>query len=288
MKKDEIFFGEAGLTSTSANFIANLAKETYSTIEKSLQNMTFYTTTFKLIGTEKEELLKQGDCSVDEVLSSMEKIAGLKTLIAWLREAIKAKERLTAENNNHSYEYYGIEVPERPVQEDSITADDYIATLNIKQRNRYYYLESFCSTIGEYIHPNGAFSKQRDSLAKAIAEPNYIQGEGRDTILYTKTPTVSQDTIEEKFMELQQEYRQYQAELNSIKHEIETAVNEDIQRKNVAFEAKVTDYQEKMAVTNATLRSKKLEELDRVSKLKIIIPDNLKSIYDIIQNLGKK
>ena len=38
MQKDKIYFGENGLTSTSANHIANLAKEYYQTLRNFLTN----------------------------------------------------------------------------------------------------------------------------------------------------------------------------------------------------------------------------------------------------------
>lgn len=72
MQKDLVFFkkeGEEGvaLTSTSANHIANLAKE--------------------YIQGESSEVL-------DSLQSLLEGVAQTKSLIAWLREGIKAKENL--------------------------------------------------------------------------------------------------------------------------------------------------------------------------------------------------
>lgn len=53
MKKDMIFFSKEGkgLTSTSANHIANLAKEMVREIESSLSSLTLYSTSVALIGT---------------------------------------------------------------------------------------------------------------------------------------------------------------------------------------------------------------------------------------------
>ena len=88
-------------------------------------------------------------------------------------------------------------------------------------------------------------------------------------------------------MTLQQEYRTYQAELNSMKHEIESAVQKDTREKNLEYVQKLDEYKNKMSVADALLTSKKKEELEEISKLKIIIPDSLKGIYDKVQNLGK-
>jgi hypothetical protein len=94
MEKDLIFFGNSGLTNTSANYIANLAKELYNSIEKELNNIVFYTTTVKLIGSKEESLIQGGVTSVDDIPNKLNDIAQLKSLIAWPRDAIKAKDRL--------------------------------------------------------------------------------------------------------------------------------------------------------------------------------------------------
>jgi regulator of replication initiation timing len=287
MEKDKIFFGESGLTSTSANHIANLAKELYSTAEVALDNMCFYTTTVQLIGSAEKSMLREGMHSVKEIPETMKIVAELKSLIAWLREAIKAKERLIKEAQNGDYEWYGMSIPERPEREEYMTKDDYIATLSIKERNRYYYLEAFCATIGEYIHPNGKFAQERESLKKILSEPNSVSGSGRDTLLYSKKPSLDVQEIEDTFMSLQNTYRSYQAELNSIKYQIEDAVNRDTARKNIDYEEKMSDYRNIMLSLSSQLATKQKEAVDAASNLKIIIPDSLKSIYGKVASLGK-
>ena len=288
MEKDKIFFGESGLTQTSANHIANMAKELYSTAESVLDNMTFYTTTLSLIGSPEERLIKQGLGSLDNIPETMASIAELKSLIAWLREAIKAKERLISEAQCSGFDDYGMETPERPERAAYISKEDYIATLSIKERNRYYYLEALCATIGSYIHPGGKFASERDQLKKIISEPHQVSGSGRDTLLYTRQPSVELDKVEDVFMSLQNTYRSYQAELNSIKYQIEDAVNKDTAAKNIEYSKAIEDYNNKMAVLNAQLEEKRKQAVLAASNLKIIIPDSLKAIYEKVNSLGKK
>ena len=287
MEKDLIFFGEAGLTSTSANFIANLAKEKYSSITQALESVVFYDTSVKLLGTSETTVLKEGVLSVAGIEPNLKKVAQLKRLIAWLREAIKAKERLIKEAQNGDYEYYSIPIPERPECEAYISSDDVIATFNIKQRDRYYYLEAYCATIGEYIHPSGTFAQERKHLQDIIHEPNEVTGNGRDTLIYTRKPSLPVDQVEDTFMSLQQTYREYQAELNSIKHQIEETVNQDTAKKNIEYSEKVSAYKTEMAAADAELTRKRKEAVTAASNLKIIIPDSLKDIYDDIKELGK-
>jgi hypothetical protein len=93
--------------------------------------------------------------------------------------------------------------------------------------------------------------------------------------------------VDEEFMSLQQIYREYQAELNSIKHEIEDTVNKDTARKNIDYGEKMSDYRNIMLSASAQLTTKRKEAVTAASNLKIIIPDALKDIYEDVKELGK-
>lgn len=289
MEKDKIFFSEdgKGLTSTSANYISNQAKHCYQTTQQALDEMVFYTTTVKLLSSSDMNLLKEGVKTVADVPQMMKDIAMYRSLISWCREAISAKERLIKEAQNGGYEYYGIEVPKSPEREDYVSSDDVIATFNIKQRNRYYYLEAFCATIGQYIHPGGVYATERDQLQKVIHEPNTVSGSGRDALLYSRKPSLNPQEVEDTFMSLQQTYREYQAELNSIKHEIEETVNKDTAEKNIRYSEACKAYSDTMKVLDAELTRKRKEAVTAASNLKIVIPDSLKDIYEKVSKLGK-
>ena len=47
----KVYFGVDGLTSTSANYVCNLAKEYYKKFETALDQTKFYNTTVSLIGS---------------------------------------------------------------------------------------------------------------------------------------------------------------------------------------------------------------------------------------------
>ena len=288
MEKDKIFFGKDGLTSTSANFLANIAKELYETAETSLNTMVFYDTKLKLLSSADETVVRNGTTSVGWITENLNFIAELKSLIAWLREAIKAKERLSNEAKNSTYEDYGIEVPEHPSCQRYITEDDYIGSMNIKQRNRYFYLEAFCATIGKYIHPGGKYAFERTELKRILDNPHNIVGGGRDTLIYSMTPSLPVDDVENTFMTLQQTYRSYQAELNSIKHEIYEAVEKDKSTKDNEYDEKLKEYSNAMSVANSKLSVCRNKAIEDVSKLRIIIPDSLKAVYEKVKNTGKE
>lgn len=279
MLKDKIFFGESGLTTTSANHIANIAKEKYQLLLKQLETITLYNTNIGLIGSEKQPL-SYGVETLSNVKPSLESIAQLKSLIAWLREAIKAKERLFEDVKS---ENFGLVAPVQPICENVMTEDEYVATWSIKKRNRYYFLETMCATIGSYIHPNGAFAKAREEYMNKLTNPLRVVGQGRDTTIYEYLPSIDSEEVENTFMTLQSEYRSYQSELNSLKYEIEEAIRSDNLEKSNKYSSEMRNYEASLENYNAEIKTLRLKENERISNLKIIIPDSLQKIYQEVK-----
>ena len=279
MLKDKIFFGESGLTTTSANHIANIAKEKYQLLLKQLETITLYNTNIGLIDSEKQPL-SYGMETLSNVKPSLETIAQLKSLIAWLREAIKAKERLFEDVKS---ENFGLVAPVQPICENVMTEDEYVATWSIKKRNRYYFLETMCATIGSYIHPNGAFAKAREEYMNKLTNPLKVVGQGRDTTIYEYLPSIDSEEVENTFMVLQSEYRTYQAELNSLKYEIEEAIRSDNLAKSNKYSSEMRNYEASLENYNAEIKTLRLKENERISNLKIIIPDSLQKIYQEVK-----
>lgn len=293
MKKDQIFFANEGLTSTSANYIANLAKEMYQSLETKLEDITLYTTEIGILGCKDTNILKEG-VSIDflkEIDSNLIKIAKLKSLIAWLREAIKAKERLIREaqiiEDTAIADILGIVIPESPKAYVRLSEDDIVATWNIKQRNIYYYLDTVCSTIGSYIHPKGDFSLAREKFIKILSEKHIASGSGRDTVIYTRTPTVGLQDVEDTFFQLQNKYREYQAELNSMKHQIEVALQEDDVEKSQKESLEMQEYANAIKSIQCKISEYRKDTVRAMQTLKIVIPDSLKSVYELVSSTGK-
>ena len=97
MKKvNEVFFGEHGLTSTSANHLANIAQEKIVSNEAKLKNLNFVTTTVDIVGSPENsgKVINKGydETRLSEVRGLLSEIADMNAFCAWIREAIKAKE----------------------------------------------------------------------------------------------------------------------------------------------------------------------------------------------------
>lgn len=293
MKKDMIYFSESGLTATSANHIANLAKEYYQTLETELGNIKLYDTRVALIGNSSSNLLSEGNTIsfIESIEDKLLQISNAKSLIAWLREGIKAKDNLLKEIRNMSLEEYctikGVLCPIRPEREESLDEDTYLSNLSVKDRNRYFELQTKCAVIGKYIHPDGQFANARKDLKDKISNPNRVSGNGRDALLYSYTPTVSKETVDTAFYELQAKHREYQAELNGMLHSMQQAIEKDSFEKNATYIQQLAEYNNAVNTLHSEMKDYLEKEQSNISHLKIIIPNNLISIYNEISKLGK-
>lgn len=289
--ENKVFFGESGLTSTSANHVANLAKEFISSNENYLNSISFINCKVGLISSDKDQTYSLGVQNLNDIEVILAAIAKCKALIAWLREAIKAKNALISDINNFNISSYcqlkGLPNPERPQLPDYLTAEEYYDSLPIKERNEYYSLEAEAATLGQFIHPGGNLNQQRSLLSEKLMHPIKSEGEGRDTILYKYSPSISLEEVDSTFFKLQAKHREIQARLNGMKHLCEIAVQQDQLQKDNTYKAADNAYFTKMHELANEINIYKDEELTRIQNLKIVIPNSLESIYKKIQSLGK-
>ena len=284
--------GEVALTSTSANHIANLAREYIQSLELDLTNVNFYNTEVALIGG-NSNILQEGWKAeeLNKVIPGLQEIALAKSLIAWLREGIKAKEALMKEIEDLSFEQWcqdnNVKAPVSPEYGHILTEDEYYDSLPIKERNRYYQLETEAAVIGRYIHPNGDLSKARKALKDKIQHPHEVDGRGRDALIYTYTPTITVGSVEALFFELQKKHREVQAQLNAIKHSCEQAIAESTQKVNTEYNIAVLEYDANLKNTIGLYKEYKDNKCRECKELKIVIPKSLLGIYSTINSLGK-
>lgn len=288
------FFSEQGLTLTSANHIANLAKEFVKANEQELASVSFYSTELSIIGNPETQTIHTGwqKSQLVSIPANLIKIAEAHSLIAWLREAIKAH---TAEMNRVEglkFEEYakslGYIIPEQPIREQAITEAEYLESLPIKERNKILSLQSYASVIGKYIHPDGTFADARKDAFNKASNPTEVKGNGRDTLIYHYIPTIESAETEKIFYELQQAHRSAQAELNGYLHKVSVAVQEDNDKKAKEYNKAMAEYRQKMTGLTAIVEEAKMAYLNNLRQLRIAIPNELKGIYEVVSALGKK
>ena len=277
---------EVALTATSANHIANLAKEAYERLEAKLENTSFIKETIQVIGSTAETTVKLSTAGLISLAPDvLEEIYEYKSLIAWLREAIKEKENLFKKNRDYKSEEYIQHINNRPVCEEYLSQEDIINSWTVKEQEEYLSLETKCAVIGKYIHPNGPLSKAKTVLSKRINNPVTTECSGRDTIIRKYYPECTEEEVNNLFFKLQNTHREYQAQLNGIKHKIDIALREDMQKKDEAFKLALEEYNKKaseLLVADKLYRDNKHKEIEA---LKIVIPNRLKPIYDKLNSM---
>lgn len=281
------------LTSTSANHVANMAKEYLQTLKKEMDNISLVDTKVELIGAGKSALLNIGKNRnfLNNISNKLNIMIKTQSLIAWLREAIKEKDKMLREISSTSLKEWcsknGNNYPEVPIKEPSLTEEEYYNSLSVKTKNNYYHLETTCAVIGKYIHPDGNLSKAREDLKEKMNAPHDLEGSGRDALIYTYTPTVSVDEIDNVFFNLQNQHREAQAELNAIKHKCEVAISQSVIECETKYTKEIQEYNALMSTLTNFYNLWKEEETQKTSKLKIIIPNDLVDIYNTVTQLGK-
>lgn len=298
--KESVFFGSEGLTSTSANYYANVAQEMIQAATERLNSVKFYQVSVASIGGGEKQLMTVGQTSLDFIKDDLEKSAEMNSFCAWVREAIKKKEELISYTTACSIEKWArennVEIPEQPQYPDSpIKADEkeVMDSWDANKRNKYLRLEAFASTYGKYIHPKGAFSKARKEVHAAENCPIYKEGSGRDLILYYQDPTIEVEKVDNMFMSLQDTYRSYEKELNALKAELKEEVNklsntqeQEYREKMAEFKANYDKYTSELGELRSRFNSWKTSEMERISKLKIALPKNLLDIFEEIRRQG--
>lgn len=218
---------------------------------------------------------------------------------------------------------FGISMPEEPKVYVPMTEDEYMATLSIKDRNRILMLNAKAAAIGKCIHENGPLSKARAELQHVLSFPTETKGEGAGMVIYRLQPSVETGEVEALFFRLNAEYRALQAELNGLLAERDRAIEADKQAKAAAWQEDSARYSREMSVlqdklsaylagerermsklqeeydawsAEQTLRHQqlcadmaawKLQESERIASLGIVIPNDLRAVYDRVNGLGK-
>lgn len=277
--KQNNMLGKDGLTVTSANHLANIAKEMYEALVSKLSSLKFYSRDFMLavVGKTFRVENESDQSELASLSASLKEIGALKSLIAYLREGIKAKNKLNSDSafEEHVEELIkaGRKDLEKPVAKKEVTFEEELAKLSAEQKARYYALEAKCATIGSFIHPEGAFAKARGEFFEHTKNPIQVVGKGQEAEINTFSSSFTAEQVDTVFFELQKEYRVLQAEFNKLKAEVEEKVAEA--NKAIANEA--------LASMKLWVDTRKVERNlydSEVKSLKVVIPQNLKEVYE--------
>ena len=153
--------------------------------------------------------------------------------------------------------------------------------LSPEQKARYFTLEAKAATLGSFIHPEGAFSKARKEFFEHRKNPTKVSGKGQEAEINTYSSNFNADEVDRAFFSMQKEYRSIQAEFNKIKADLEEKV----------ADANKVLAEQSIAAMKLWVDARKLERLKydgEVKSLKVVIPHNLKEIYEIVNTVANQ
>ena len=277
-----------GITSTSANHLANLAKEHIKSNEAQLANLKLFNSTVELINGESK-ILSKGVTTLSNLKQLIEEIGAMNSFCAWVREAIKTKEELLSKAKNLTTEGYealsGMPYPKSVESPTLVTEDDIIDEMTIKERDSYLSLEAFASVYGKYIHPEGAISEARNDYYYRLNNPTETRGTGRDLLIYNYEPSVERKEVEEVFNKLQGAHREFEKRLNSIKFKIKEEVTRRNLEKQQEYQKSLAEHALELKTFKSSMDKYVLEMCNKISSLKIVIPEQLKSTFEYLNSL---
>ncbi|MDR0865287.1 MAG: hypothetical protein LBO74_10220 [Candidatus Symbiothrix sp.] len=301
MKKiNAVFFGEKGITSSSANHVCNMGKEYIEATHKSLDSLNFVTSSVTDFNGANTHILKEGvKISEEDILNKLSKIAEINSLIAYLREAIKAKNNeliLLKEQDfecSISQEDFYLKAIQAKQEEFGFLKDEYteyevedaLAELNIKERNEYFSLEAEASVIGKFIHSKSPYDLARTALMDCTTNSSEIKEYGNTVVIVKKTPAITIEEADNLLFKLQRKHREVSAQLNAIKHKLQERVTEMNLIANQIHEAILSDYKELKDKEESKFNADKIKATKEMANLKIVIPNSLESVLNFLNTL---
>ena len=288
---DPVFLGEHGITSTQGNYLANLAQELIVKDRELLDGAIFYNGRVDVVGSEanpKQIIVGKNEEYVKDIPNILSRIAKMNAFCAWIREAIKAKELLLHElDTAHHMTWQPDRVPKTPILK-SVDIAEMLDELNIKERCEYLTLEAYAAAIGKAVHDRGAINTARKDAHKMAVKPVQTSGTGTNTLIYSYEPSVSLEVVDSVYEQLQNTQRQYEARLNAIKFKLqEKAAEANLKAKEV-YEAERAEYEAANIRLMTDFQAWRATEKQRISKLKIQIPNELQETFEYLNSVGNK
>lgn len=288
---DPVFLGEHGITSTQGNYLCNLAQELIVKDRELLEGAVFYNGYVDVVGAtapSKQVMVGKTEDYVKNIPTILNRIAKMNAFCAWVREAIKAKDILTREiDSMSSHEWQPDRVPQRPMMK-TVNSNDFLGTLDIKERCEYLTLEAYASAIGRAIHSDGTINKARKDAHKMEVQPVQTSGTGTDTLIYTYGPSVDLGLVDSVYEQLQNTQRQYEARLNAIKFRLQEKAAAENLRLKEEYQTQLAEYESATTRLTADFYAWRTAEKQRISKLKIRIPNELQETFEYLNSVGNK
>lgn len=283
-----------GVTSTLANHLCNIAKEEMQSIQADLDNIGFQDVYLESLEGAHSKAIRQG-YKIEELrqlMLAVERQAKLTAFIAYFRQSIKQKEalldKLRAMRLDEYERLHGLEpLVHTPIEEPDLTLDEYIRTLPLADYEEYYKVEAVAATYGKVIHPGQALSVAKTELNKRAKNSIEVESSGDQTLIRRYSPTIELAELDKIFFEQQSQYRDHQARSNKLKAQYEQELYLHNQDKHRTFLKAQEAYRLLREQRGETYEQYRRDECQRISGLKIVVPERLLPTFEYLRSLGK-
>ena len=267
-----------GLTQTSANHIANIAKEMYESLESEIASIRLHNRDYTLaVNGNSYRVENESDKALLSALAAkLAEVAQLKSLIAYLREGIKACAVAIKENENEITLRQLQKSPTRPSKKG---VEDFLSEQAAAEQARYFTLEAKAATLGKMVHPDGPLAEARKQYYFVKKNPTAVSGHGQEAEINTFSSGFTDEEVEKVFFQIQHEHRKVQAELNSLKADLEKRAAEENR-------AGLDEFEQKSSALKTETARERLKHEKWANSLRISIPDSLKGIYEKVSEVA--
>ena len=218
-------------------------------------------------------------------------ISRLQSFVAYINEAIKAKESICEQVRHITTVEYanekGITLPEHPIKKDAYTKEDYLQSLPIKELNKYYQMQTYAATIGTFIHKDSGFDKAKKELEISISNPVKATDNGRDTLIYEYVPSINKQDVDSVFYKLQSAHREYQAQYNGILAIMDKTIKDENEKITFEYVTAMEQFKTQMEIITQQVDVFKTDLLKKMESLKIVLPDAHKELVKELESLSK-
>ncbi|MCQ2201342.1 MAG: hypothetical protein MJZ27_04575 [Bacteroidales bacterium] len=289
--KSVFLTNEAGITSTSANYLANLAQEVIQEKKLELENTSFVDSRIVTPLCPDGLDYEKANFDLNNISNKIREIARYNTFCAWMREAIKAKENALEDINNDSFDEW-LERNNKIVDDrrklELKEEQDFINELSVGERYTMLMTEAVAASFGKLIHQDSPVSNARKQLQYRKLHPTDVQGTGAELTLTRYSIAVDSNDVENMFLSLQNEQREAEKQLNSIKSRIKSNTDEYNINARKVYADILKERSDREKLLRNEFEKDKTERRAALNKMKILVPDALKDIYEHLNSLGKK
>ena len=258
--------------------------------------------------SEKEISLNDGELvtvigdrqlSFDKEIKTM---IALTSLMSWLHEAIKIKSELNSAACGQTIEEWaaanGIVMPESPtprrdrirrsIMESEVYQESFINMWEPEKVARYYRLKNTCAILHKLVGEDAPYETAIKRLLEISKKPREKSWHGDKLYVTEFTPSVDVESAIEQFNKYQLQHSQAQSELNAMKYELNQLILRHNSNSRNEFKEKYALYEKEMVSLRHQYEAHREQEIEKVRKLKIRIPENLMGIFNAVRSMGQE